>query len=61
MKKNPLYSGEPEKWDALPLLARLEWIRKHLCTGPCGQSQQVMTQRERISQTLKEAMAHIND
>lgn len=59
-RKNPLYSGEPDVWDNLSLSEQVEWIRKHLCTGPCGQSMQVMTQRERIDRTL-EAVLSGND
>ena len=34
-------------------------IRLHLCTGPCGQSMQVMTQRERINRVLLAVMANL--
>ena len=49
--KNPLYD-DSQKWSALSLREKIEAIRLHLCTGPCGQSMQVMTQRERIGEVL---------
>jgi len=53
---NKLY-GESTAWDALSLTEKIEYIRKHLCTGPCGSSMQVMTQRERINAVLKQVLA----
>lgn len=35
---------------------QLDHIRRHLCTGPGGQSQDIMRQRERIRRALTEAM-----
>lgn len=54
--KNPLYSGDPRDWDGLPLTLQLDYIRRHLCTGAGGQSQDIMRQRERIRRALMEAM-----
>jgi len=59
MKKNKLYIGEVD-WSNLPLAEQLEEIRKHLCTGPCGQSSQVMQQRSRIDSTLRQAIGQLN-
>lgn len=56
MKSNPLYDGDPRVWESQPLAAKLEWIRKHLCTGPCGASMQVANQRTRIANALDEAI-----
>jgi hypothetical protein len=58
-RKNPLYDGDPAAWDRLTLLARIEYIRRHLCTGPCGQSSQVLTQRERINIALLEVLVRL--
>lgn len=57
--KNPLYSNETGVWEGTCLAQQLEAIRKHLCTGPCGQSSQVMQQRSRIDRALREAMKGI--
>jgi len=58
--KNPLY-GDRAKWVTLLLQEQLEAIRKHLCTGPCGQSSQVMQQRERIDAALRAAIEYLNE
>ncbi len=58
--KNPLYSNNPGEWETLLLQQQLEAIRKHLCTGPCGQSSQVHQQRQRIEAALKAAIDYLN-
>ena len=47
---------DPRGWDALPLADRLELLRKHYCTGPCGQSHSVLATRAATSKTLREAV-----
>lgn len=54
---NPLY--KPEGWETLLIQEQLEAIRKHLCTGPGGQSSEVMRQRSRIDKTLRDAIAYL--
>jgi len=60
LKKNPLYSNEPGDWSTLLLQQQLEAVRKHLCTGPCGQSSQTMQQRSRIDEALRAAIGYLN-
>lgn len=58
--KNPLYDQEGD-WPKLSLLERLECIRLHYCTGPCGQSHHALDIRSRASEALKEAMALLSE
>lgn len=57
--KNPLY-GDIGEWVTLLLQEQLEAIRQHLCTGPCGQSSQVMEHRSRIDSALRAAIRYLN-
>lgn len=56
--KNELY-GEDKDWNKLSLIEKIDCLLKHLCTGACGQSHQVLLQRERIRRTLTEAKVTI--
>lgn len=49
----------PIEWMAQPLLLRLERLRVHYCTGPCGQSSTVLNERSGADQTLREAIKEI--
>jgi hypothetical protein len=55
-----LWIKEPLKWRELPLVEKLEALRKHYCTGPCGQSMSVMMTRSATNIALKEAIMTIN-
>lgn len=55
-----LWIKDKEKWDKLPLVERLEALRLHYCTGPCGQSSSVLTTRSVTNIALKEAIMSIN-
>lgn len=54
--KNPLYDGDPTRWNELNLADKIEAIRQHLCTGPSGQSSQAQSQRHRINAALREVL-----
>lgn len=51
-----LWLTNPEKWGSLRTVEKLELLRKHYCTGPCGQSSSVHKTREATNETLKEAI-----
>lgn len=55
-----LWIRDKQKWDKLPLVERLEALRLHYCTGPCGQSMSVMATRSATNTALKEAMMVID-
>jgi hypothetical protein len=55
-----LWIKDPQKWDKLSLVERLEALRLHYCTGPCGQSMTVMMTRSATNIALKEAIMSIN-
>jgi hypothetical protein len=55
-----LWIKDPQKWDKLSLVERLEALRLHYCTGPCGQSMSVMMTRSATNIALKEAIMSIN-
>lgn len=42
-------------WNKLSLADRLEALRKHYCTGPCGQDSATLTTRSVTDQALREA------
>lgn len=54
-KKNLLYEDEIA-WEDIPLAERLEYIRAHLCTGPCAQAHSVLQKRHRMNTALREAI-----
>jgi hypothetical protein len=51
-----LWIKEPLKWRELSLVERLEALRIHYCTGPCGQSMTVMMTCSATDKTLKDAI-----
>jgi hypothetical protein len=55
-----LWIRDKQKWDGLPLMEKLEALRLHYCTGPCGQSMSVMATRSATNKALKEAMMVID-
>jgi hypothetical protein len=55
-----LWIKDALKWDRLSLVERLEALRLHYCTGPCGQSMSVMMTRSATNIALKEAIMSIN-
>jgi len=55
---NPLYKSEG--WELLLIQEQLEAIRRHLCTGPGGQSSEAVRQRSRIDKTLRDAIEYLN-
>ena len=56
MSDNDLYHGA---FTNRELLDRIQAIRTHYCTGPCGQSSSVLTARSNVDATLREAYAEI--
>lgn len=46
----------PDKWNKRSLVEKLELLRKHYCTGPCGQSNSVLTTREETNKVFKEVI-----
>lgn len=55
-----VWNTDPAKWQAMPLVERLEAMRKWHCTGPCGQSSSVMGTRSALDATLREAVETVN-
>jgi hypothetical protein len=51
-----LWIKEPLRWRELSVVERLEALRIHYCTGPCGQSMSVMMTRSATDKTLKDAI-----
>ena len=49
-----IYLNNRQKWDELDLDTQVEEIRKHYCTGPCGQSSSVLEIRGRTNKVLIE-------
>jgi hypothetical protein len=55
-----LWIKDPLRWGKMSLVERLEALRKHYCTGPCGQSHSVLATRSATNIALKEAIMSIN-
>lgn len=53
---NPLWLKDILEWNKLPLVEKLEHLRKHYCTGPCGQSSSIQTTRSVTDETLKDVI-----
>lgn len=51
-----LWIKEPLRWQGLPLVEKLEALRLHYCTGPCGQSMSVMATRSATNKALEDAI-----
>jgi peptide deformylase len=49
----PLWIRDEDKWTELQLFEQLEHLRKHYCTGPCGQSSNVLKTRQITNDLLK--------
>jgi len=49
-----------EKWDDLELIEQIEELRKHYCTGPCGQSSSTLNTREATNQALNRVKRALN-
>ncbi len=47
---------DPAAWAARSLAERLEALREHYCTGPCGQSSSVMATRSAADGAFREAI-----
>jgi hypothetical protein len=56
-----LWDRDPEKWKAMELKDKLEYLRKYYCTGPCGQSSAVLGARSALDKTLREAIQIIDE
>lgn len=56
-----LWLSNPTAWNELPLTDKLEALRKHYCTGPCGQSSSVLATREATNRALKEAIEKLKE
>jgi len=50
-----IWNKDPVTWAAMPLVDRLELLRKWHCTGPCGQSASVIGTRASLDVTIREA------
>lgn len=51
-----LWIKDKVKWDRLSLVERLEALRLHYCTGPCGQSMSVAFTRSATNKALRESI-----
>lgn len=54
-----LWIKDPEKWKSLPLTEQLEHLRKHYCTGPCGQSMKTTMLRAVTNRVLRAAIKEL--
>lgn len=54
-----LWINEPEVWQNKSQSDKLELLRKYYCTGPCGQSNQVIATRDATNSVLKEAVKEL--
>lgn len=54
MYTKPLWINNPTEWRNKKLSDQAEYLRKYHCTGPCGQSSQVMSDRSILESFLKE-------
>jgi len=54
-----LWLKDITKWNSLPLEEKVEALRKHYCTGPCGQSSSVCSTREVTNKVLKEVLQEL--
>lgn len=52
--KLQLWINNPAEWDKLSLIEKIKILRKYYCTGPCGQSLNVIQTRSVLEKTLKE-------
>jgi len=55
-----LWIKDAIKWKEIPLVEKLEALRLHYCTGPCGQSSSILATRSATDSALKEAMKTID-
>ena len=46
-------------WNKLCLAEKLEQLRKHYCTGPCGQSNNVLATRDVTNSVLQDAVVKV--
>jgi len=56
-----LWLKDPIKWNQLTLVEKLELLRKHYCTGPCGQSCSIITTRSETNKVLLEVIKILKD
>lgn len=56
---NPLWLKDILEWNKLPLVEKLEHLRKHYCTGPCGQSSSIQTTRSVTDSVLQESIMEL--
>jgi hypothetical protein len=51
------WTKKPAEWEALPDFIKMEAMRLHFCTGPCGQSNNVLSARSQLDRVLTMAVA----
>jgi|TARA_R110002167_G_scaffold4502_2_gene20955 hypothetical protein len=56
-----MWLTNPIKWTSLDVTDQLEAIRKHYCTGPCGQSSSIASTRSATDAVLKLAIKEIKE
>ena len=54
-----LWLQDVQKWNQESLTTKLEKLRKHYCTGPCGQSNAIIQTRDATNAALQEAITKL--
>jgi len=49
-----LWLKDIRKWNSLDITEKLELLRKHYCTGPCGQSVSVTSTRSETDSSIRD-------
>jgi len=60
MSQTP-WIGDIKVWRETPLNLKLRLLKKHYCTGPCGQSSSVLATRSALEGALNEAIKMIEN
>ena len=55
-----LWIKDPIKWQAATLKEKVEALRKHFCTGPCGQGMANMSASAELNKVLREVISKLN-
>ena len=54
-----MWIKDPLKWEELDIINKLILLKKHYCTGPCGQSSSVLQTRTATEEVINEAIVTI--